>query len=92
MFRSKGFQIIEVKRRLSEDLHSHSRPTFSQPFQNNLKRLALNYLYPHHLFRKHMPRIRICSQCGQNTEFEYDDHEWEDRGYLCEYCEEEIDE
>jgi DNA-directed RNA polymerase subunit RPC12/RpoP len=39
-----------------------------------------------------MPRIRICSQCGQETEYEYDDSEWEDRNYECEQCEQENEE
>lgn len=39
-----------------------------------------------------MPRIRICSHCGQETELPYDDEEWERREYLCEQCEEEIEE
>lgn len=34
-----------------------------------------------------MARTRVCAQCGQLTELEYDDHEWEERDFLCEQCE-----
>ncbi len=33
--------------------------------------------------------IRECSQCGQLTEYKYDDNEWEERGQICEQCEED---
>ncbi|NLV27388.1 MAG: hypothetical protein GXY48_09520 [Methanomicrobiales archaeon] len=36
--------------------------------------------------------IRTCSQCGEETENEYDDYEWEDRDCLCEICEQEREE
>lgn len=36
-----------------------------------------------------MPRVRICAQCGQMTELQYTDEEWEDRDFLCELCEEQ---
>jgi hypothetical protein len=35
------------------------------------------------------PSIRTCSQCGEETEYEYDDDEWESRDCLCEQCEDD---
>ena len=38
-----------------------------------------------------MPRVRVCAQCGRLTELEYNDDEWEERDFLCEACEDEIE-
>jgi DNA replicative helicase MCM subunit Mcm2 (Cdc46/Mcm family) len=35
------------------------------------------------------PSIRICSQCGEETEYEYDDYEWKARDCVCEKCEDD---
>ena len=36
-----------------------------------------------------MCRVRECSQCGEMSEYEYSDEEWEERGCICELCEQE---
>lgn len=36
-----------------------------------------------------MCRVRECSQCGEMSDYEYSDEEWEDRGCICEQCEQE---
>lgn len=33
--------------------------------------------------------VRICSRCNEETELKYDDDEWEDRGCICEQCEDD---
>jgi hypothetical protein len=32
---------------------------------------------------------RICEYCSEETEAEYSDEEWDDRGHQCEQCETE---
>ena len=36
-----------------------------------------------------MCKIRLCHNCGQETEYEYSEEEWIERGCICEFCEQE---